>query len=240
MTPDPALLATAIEAVVRAGELQMAKFNTAIRVDMKGAIDLVTEVDLEVERMFRAMVSERFPDHDVLAEEQGLSSTGSRFRWVFDPLDGTTNFAHGVPIFCASLALEIDGDAVIGIGPGVAVGRAAPGAHQIALGVELQHWRGRGAAVTGWRVLRGANLRARIQGLMPMHDVHVVAGVHAHSNDRANHPAIGQRLGPEWIDLKMRCLHRLLRQRCAQTVLPDREPEDACSQHGAHEDRSLG
>lgn len=114
MTPDPALLATAIEAVVRAGELQMAKFNTAIRVDMKGAIDLVTEVDLEVERMFRAMVSERFPDHDVLAEEQGLSSTGSRFRWVFDPLDGTTNFAHGVPIFCASLALEIDGDAVIG------------------------------------------------------------------------------------------------------------------------------
>lgn len=114
MTVAPVFLATAIEAVVRAGDLQMAKFNTGVRVDMKGAIDLVTEVDLDVERMFRALVAERFPGHDVLAEEQGLTTTGSRYRWVFDPLDGTTNFAHGVPIFCASLALEIDGDAVVG------------------------------------------------------------------------------------------------------------------------------
>ena len=60
-----------IEAVVRAGEIQMAKFGTGVRVDKKGAIDLVTEVDLEVERMFRALVAERFPDHDVLAEELG-------------------------------------------------------------------------------------------------------------------------------------------------------------------------
>jgi myo-inositol-1(or 4)-monophosphatase len=111
--PDPAFLATAIEAVVRAGDLQIAKFNTGVRVEKKGAIDLVTEVDLEVERMFRAMVAERFPDHDVLAEELGGAAGSSRHRWVFDPLDGTTNFAHGVPIFCASLALEIDGQAVV-------------------------------------------------------------------------------------------------------------------------------
>ncbi len=92
----------------------MAKFGTVIRVDKKGAIDLVTEVDVEVERMLRALVAERFPDHDVLAEEMGAGeSRGSRHRWVFDPLDGTTNFAHGVPIFCASLALEIDGQAVV-------------------------------------------------------------------------------------------------------------------------------
>jgi myo-inositol-1(or 4)-monophosphatase len=71
---------------------------------------LVTEVDVEIERRFRAMVAERFPDHDVLAEEFGASGArGARHRWVFDPIDGTTNFAHGVPIFCASLALEIDG-----------------------------------------------------------------------------------------------------------------------------------
>jgi myo-inositol-1(or 4)-monophosphatase len=111
---NPAFLATAIEAVVRAGDLQIAKVGTGVRVDKKGPIDLVTEVDLEIERMFRALVAERFPGHDVLAEEQGLASTGSRHRWVFDPLDGTTNFAHGVPIFCASLALEIDGEAVVG------------------------------------------------------------------------------------------------------------------------------
>lgn len=113
MSPDPLFLATAIEAVVRAGDLQMAKFGTGIRVDKKGAIDLVTEVDVEVERMFRALVAERFPDHEVLAEELGGGLGGARHRWVFDPLDGTTNFAHGVPIFCASLALEVDGEAVV-------------------------------------------------------------------------------------------------------------------------------
>ncbi len=85
--------------------------------DKKGEIDLVTEVDLECERMCRAVLSERFPDHDVLAEELGATTaarTPSRFRWVFDPLDGTTNYAHGLPIFCSSLALEIDGRAEAG------------------------------------------------------------------------------------------------------------------------------
>ena len=111
--PEPQFLATAIEAVVRAGALQIAKFGTRVRVEKKGAIDLVTEVDVEVERMFRALIAERFPDHDVLAEELDVASRGARHRWVFDPLDGTTNFAHGVPIFCASLALEIDGKAEV-------------------------------------------------------------------------------------------------------------------------------
>jgi len=110
---DPRFLATAVETVIRAGDLQIAKFGTGIRIDKKGAIDLVTEVDLEVERMFRALAAERFPTHDVLAEELGGRSTGASHRWVFDPLDGTTNFAHGVPIFCSSLALEIDGVATV-------------------------------------------------------------------------------------------------------------------------------
>jgi myo-inositol-1(or 4)-monophosphatase len=115
--PDPTnayLLATAVEAVVRAGELQMARFGTAVRIAKKGAIDLVTEVDLEVERMFRALIAERFPDHDILAEELGASTRGGRYRWVFDPLDGTTNYAHGLPIFCSTLALERDGQAIVG------------------------------------------------------------------------------------------------------------------------------
>lgn len=113
MAHDPVFLATAVEAVVRAGDRQIAKFGTGVRVDKKGTIDLVTEVDIEVERMFRAMIAERFSDHDVLAEEFTTPQTGARHRWVFDPLDGTTNFAHGVPIFCASLALEIDGEAAV-------------------------------------------------------------------------------------------------------------------------------
>lgn len=113
MISNPLFVSTAIEAVIRAGEIQIAKFGTNVRVEKKGVIDLVTEVDLEVERMFRALIAERFPDHDVLAEELDVASRGARHRWVFDPLDGTTNFAHGVPIFCASLALEIDGEAMV-------------------------------------------------------------------------------------------------------------------------------
>jgi myo-inositol-1(or 4)-monophosphatase len=111
---DPLYLTTAIEAVVLAGDQQMARFGRAFAVNKKGTIDLVTEVDMEVERRFRALIAERFPDHQILAEEMG----GARLApagpcWVFDPIDGTTNFAHGLPIFCASLALEIDGDAQV-------------------------------------------------------------------------------------------------------------------------------
>ena len=109
MIPDPRFLATAVEAVVRAGDMQMARFGSAVRIEKKGAIDLVTEIDVEVERMFRALIADRFPDHDVLAEEMGQTGSGARRRWVFDPLDGTTNYAHGIPIFCATVALEIDG-----------------------------------------------------------------------------------------------------------------------------------
>jgi myo-inositol-1(or 4)-monophosphatase len=112
--PHPQFLATAVEAVVRAGELQMARFGSDVRVSKKGVIDLVTEVDVEVERMFRALIADRFPDHDVLAEEMGQSRSGARYRWVFDPLDGTTNYAHGIPIFCSTVALEIDGEPAIG------------------------------------------------------------------------------------------------------------------------------
>jgi myo-inositol-1(or 4)-monophosphatase len=115
--PDPILLATATEIVLRAGDIQLSRRASGFAVNKKGAIDLVTEVDLECERMCRALLAERFPDDDVLAEElssgPGEAARASR-RWVFDPLDGTTNYAHGLPIFCSSLALEIDGRAEVG------------------------------------------------------------------------------------------------------------------------------
>src|SRR3954449_13147711 len=110
--PAPVFLATAVESVVRAGEIQMAHVGGAIRVDKKGAIDLVTEIDLQVEREFRALIASRFPDHVVLGEEfSGVEERDSvpEHCWVFDPVDGTTNYAHGLPIFCSSLALEIRG-----------------------------------------------------------------------------------------------------------------------------------
>jgi len=107
---NPLFLTTAVEAVVRAGDLQMARLGQQVQIDKKGVIDLVTEVDLEVERAFRALIAARFPDHHILAEEfGGASSVPAGPCWVFDPIDGTTNYAHGLPIFCSSLALEIDG-----------------------------------------------------------------------------------------------------------------------------------
>lgn len=116
MPPTPLFLATAVDAVLRAGAMQMARFGTGLRVEKKGAIDLVTDVDVAVETMFRAIVAERFPDHAVLGEElrEAVGAPrASRHRWVFDPVDGTTNYAHGLPFFCASLALEVDGRAVV-------------------------------------------------------------------------------------------------------------------------------
>src|SRR5947209_1601251 len=88
----------------------MARFGGDMQIDKKGTIDLVTEVDVAVERMFRSLIAGRFPDHQVLAEELGgRQGVQQGACWVFDPIDGTTNYAHGIPIFCASLALEIDG-----------------------------------------------------------------------------------------------------------------------------------
>jgi len=108
----PVFLATAIESVIRAGDVQMEFVGRDLHVGKKGAIDLVTEIDLRVEREFRARIAERFPDHVVLGEEFSSASELSavqEYCWVFDPVDGTTNYAHGLPIFCSSLALEIRG-----------------------------------------------------------------------------------------------------------------------------------
>jgi myo-inositol-1(or 4)-monophosphatase len=110
LSRPPLYLATAIESVVRAGDAMMAHVGHDVHVNKKGTIDLVTEVDMAIERDFRQMIADRFPDHAILAEELGGSPAApSGPCWVFDPIDGTTNFAHGLPIFCSSSALEIDG-----------------------------------------------------------------------------------------------------------------------------------
>ena len=115
--PEPVFLATAVEIVLRAGVIQEAGRASGFRITKKGEIDLVTEVDLACERMCRELLAERFPEHDILAEELSVSPgevARAPYRWVFDPLDGTTNFAHGLPVFCASLALELEGQPIVG------------------------------------------------------------------------------------------------------------------------------
>ncbi len=117
MSHDPFIVATAIEIVLRAGRMQLARVGDTLRIDKKSPIDLVTDADVVVERMFRGIIEERFPEHAVLAEELGEregAGASASYRWVFDPIDGTTNYAHGLPFFCSSLALEVDGRAEVG------------------------------------------------------------------------------------------------------------------------------
>src|SRR5262249_8328457 len=80
-----------------------------LHIEKKGTIDLVTQIDRDVETMFRALIAERFPDHQVLAEEfaaRGDRDRDAEYTWVFDPVDGTTNYAHGLPIYCSAASLE--------------------------------------------------------------------------------------------------------------------------------------
>jgi myo-inositol-1(or 4)-monophosphatase len=89
-----------------AGALLMHYFQKHIKIEYKGDADLVTAADRASEALIRERIQQQFPGHDVLGEEQGLNDQGSDYRWYVDPLDGTTNFAHGYPVFCVSIALE--------------------------------------------------------------------------------------------------------------------------------------
>ena len=89
-----------------AGALLMKYFHEGLKIEYKGDADLVTAADRASEALIRDRVSKQFPSHDVMGEEQGLNDRGSEYRWYVDPLDGTTNFAHGFPVFAVSMALE--------------------------------------------------------------------------------------------------------------------------------------
>jgi myo-inositol-1(or 4)-monophosphatase len=89
-----------------AGALLMQYFHQGLKIEYKGDADLVTAADRASEKLIRERITQQFPSHDVLGEEQGLDDQGGDYRWYVDPLDGTTNFAHGYPVFCVSMALE--------------------------------------------------------------------------------------------------------------------------------------
>lgn len=105
------LLAVAKEAAHAAGAIQKEKRGRIESIEYKGAINLVTEVDLACEKTIIEMIKKNFPDHEILAEESGLSRGGSRtaqngYKWIIDPLDGTTNYAHGYPCYAVSIGIE--------------------------------------------------------------------------------------------------------------------------------------
>jgi myo-inositol-1(or 4)-monophosphatase len=106
--------AVAAEAALRAGAIQKARYGQQIQIHQKGEIDLVTDVDRACEDAILDVLRSRCPGHDIVTEETPLARTGSRYVWFTDPLDGTTNYAHGYPFFCTSVALTVDGQPVAG------------------------------------------------------------------------------------------------------------------------------
>jgi myo-inositol-1(or 4)-monophosphatase len=108
------LQALAIRAVRESGAIQKEWLRKDKRIELKGEINLVTEVDRRSEQRIIEIIKKAFPDHNILTEETSMPELPSPYRWIIDPLDGTTNYAHGYPCFCTSIALELDGKIVLG------------------------------------------------------------------------------------------------------------------------------
>ena len=105
----------AVDLAHKAGALLIKKFDQSIEVHYKGDINLVTEADKMSESLIIETIRQNFPDHGILSEESPAILDGSSMRWIIDPLDGTTNYAHGYPVFCVSIALEKDGVVILGV-----------------------------------------------------------------------------------------------------------------------------
>lgn len=101
--------------VRRAGAIVKEGYGKVRHIRQKGAIDLVTEYDVRSEDIIVSAIQREFPEHAILAEESGLNTTISEYQWVIDPLDGTTNFAHGIPIFAVTIALLKNSAPIVGI-----------------------------------------------------------------------------------------------------------------------------
>jgi myo-inositol-1(or 4)-monophosphatase len=116
-------LSFALEVAARAGELQMSRYERVERIDFKSARDVVTDVDHLAEDLILSAIRSTFPDDAILAEETGgheataghAPTSGIGRAWVVDPLDGTINYANGIPFFCVSIALVEAGRPVLGV-----------------------------------------------------------------------------------------------------------------------------
>jgi len=111
---QPDFLSPMQELAREAGDLLMSYFGK-VAIEYKGDADLVTKADRTSEKLIVERIRRRWPDHDLIGEEGSRTETGSDYRWFVDPLDGTTNFAHGYPVFCVSLALEYKKQRIAGV-----------------------------------------------------------------------------------------------------------------------------
>lgn len=105
----------ATEAALKAGELLVKNLHKVKRVDHKGVVNLVTDIDHKSERLIHRIIRSHFPNHSFFAEEEVREKTSSDYLWTIDPLDGTTNYAHGFPIFCVTISLLKKGEVIMGL-----------------------------------------------------------------------------------------------------------------------------
>ena len=108
-------LDVAIETAREAGAILLAEFDRPVKISYKGEVDIVTQADKRSEQAIVSRLRTHFPKHAIVAEEGGGKESESPFRWHVDPLDGTTNFAHGYPCFAVSLGLEEAGELIVGV-----------------------------------------------------------------------------------------------------------------------------
>lgn len=104
-----------LAAAYKGAEVLKSRFGRLNRIEKKGVIDLVTEADLESEKTIIHTIRSAFPEHGILAEESGRVGGDPDAYWIIDPLDGTTNFAHGLDLFCISIAFVCCGEVTCGI-----------------------------------------------------------------------------------------------------------------------------
>lgn len=108
-------LEVAIQAAKQAGKIQKDRFGLPQSVTYKGAFDPVTEVDRLCDQTIQSLILDAFPEHEILTEESPFAEKGTSWRWIVDPLDGTTNYARGFPFFSVSIGLEKDGEMILGV-----------------------------------------------------------------------------------------------------------------------------
>ncbi len=105
----------AVKAAKEAGDILRENLGKIKRIDYKGRVSLVTDIDRKAEERIISLIKERYPSHDILTEERRIKEKGSQYKWIIDPLDGTTNYVHGYPRYCVSIALEKNGEVIKGV-----------------------------------------------------------------------------------------------------------------------------
>lgn len=109
------LLKFAIHCAKESGDIQKRYYEQNFAIHHKGDINLVTEVDYLCQERIIDIIKKEFPDDEIISEEKTNTYDNEKNRWIIDPLDGTTNYAHGYPFFCTSVAYENGGDIVAGV-----------------------------------------------------------------------------------------------------------------------------